>query len=144
MRLSKTRLFLTALYLFGIGTVAQAADMSIELHERVMKSRAVEAAIWGMPTVNYDRMHQAAAKAGARANQIVYWSRPSDWKNKLLTPNPNTIYLLPFMDTSEVGPVVLEIPPTEGGAIVGSIDDVWQMPYEDVGKAGVDNYPVDA
>jgi len=33
---------------------------------------------------------------------------------------------------------VLEIPPAEGGAIVGTVMDVWQVPIEDVGIAGVD------
>jgi len=42
------------------------------------------------------------------------------------------------MNTKDVGPMVLEIPPAEGGAIVGSIMDIWQVPIEDVGIAGVD------
>jgi hypothetical protein len=33
---------------------------------------------------------------------------------------------------------VLEIPPAEGGTIVGSVDDAWQAAIEDVGPAGVD------
>jgi hypothetical protein len=69
---------------------------------------------------------------------MVYWSRPISWLNQTLTPNPNTIYLMPFIDTTSVGPMVMEIPPGEGGAIVGSLMDVWQMPIEDVGVAGVD------
>lgn len=32
----------------------------------------------------------------------------------------------------------IEIPPAEGGVIVGSIDDAWQTAIEDVGPAGVD------
>ena len=91
-----------------------------------------------MPAVNYDRMFEAARAAGAGPNQIVYWSRPISWLNQTLTPNPNTIYLMPFIDTTSVGPMVLEIPPAEGGAIVGSLMDVWQVPIEDVGIAGVD------
>ncbi len=109
-----------------------------ELSHRMIERRAVEAVIWGMPIVNYDRMFEAALAAGAGPNQIVHWSRPFDWKNQTLTPNPNTLYLMPFTDTRSVGPMVLEIPPAEGGAIVGSLDDAWQMPIEDVGVAGVD------
>ncbi len=100
--------------------------------------RAVEAVIWGMPAVNFDLMLQAAIANGAKANQLVYWSRPVNSKNQTLTPNPETIYLNPFYDTHE-GPVVLEIPPAETDAvIVGSIDDAWQGALEDVGPAGVD------
>src|SRR5215813_9837680 len=111
---------------------------SAELAERAIYRRAVEAVIWGMPAVNYDRMLQAAIVNGAKANQVVYWSRPVNWKDQTLTPNPDTIYLNPFYDTTG-GPVVMEIPPAEGDAvIVGSADDAWQNALEDVGPAGVD------
>jgi len=132
-------LLLTAIVFSSFALTAQATKTDVDLSQRMLERRAVEAVIWGLPAVNFDRMHQAALNAGAKPNQIVYWSRPIDWKNQLFTPNPNTIYLMPFIDTTEVGPVVLEIPPVKGGAaIVGSIDDVWQMPYEDVGTAGAD------
>ena len=42
-----------------------------------------------MPAVNFDRMYQAMvhdAKAGEGSNKVVYWSRPSTWKNQTLTP----------------------------------------------------------
>jgi hypothetical protein len=109
-----------------------------ELAERALQRRAVEAVIWGMPAVNFERMFQEALRNGAKANQIVYWSRPVNWKDQTLTPNPDTIYLNPFYDTTG-GPVVLEIPPKEGdGSITGSVDDAWQCALEDVGPAGVD------
>jgi len=46
--------------------------------------------------------------------------------------------MMPFFNTKEVGPMVIEIPPANGGSITGSIMDVWQTPLEDVGPAGVD------
>jgi hypothetical protein len=67
----------------------------------------------------------------------VYWSRLSDWRNQTLTPNPDVVYLISFYDTRE-GPVVLDIPPAEGGSITGSIDEAWQTPLVDVGPAGTD------
>ncbi len=91
-----------------------------------------------MPLVNFDRMFQAMTSAHGGWNQILYWSRPSTWKNQLLTPNPDALYALPFFNTKDVGPVVLEIPPANGGSIVGSIMDCWQIALEDVGPAGVD------
>jgi hypothetical protein len=109
-----------------------------QLAERALHRRAVEAVIWGMPAVNYERMLQAALAHGAKANQVVYWSQPVNWKNQTLTPNPDTIYLNPFYDTT-AGPVVLELPPAKaGGVIVGSFDDAWQNALVDVGPAGVD------
>lgn len=109
-----------------------------ELGHRTIERRAVEAVIWGMPAVNFERMLQAAIDNGAAANQVVYWSKPVNWKDQTLTPNPDTIYLNPFYDTTK-GPVVLEIPPAEGDlSITGSIDMGWQTALEDVGPAGAD------
>ena len=109
-----------------------------QLQKRTLHRRAIEAAIWGMAAVNYDAMYQALVRdAHGGSNQIVYWSRLLDWKNQTLTPNPDTIYLMPFIDTTD-GPMVLEIPPVDDGSITGSIDDAWQCAIEDVGPAGVD------
>ena len=63
--------------------------------------------LWGMPAVNYDMMFQAMVrdtKAGPGSNKVVYWSRPFGWKNQTLTPNPDTIYLMPFINTKDVRP----------------------------------------
>ena len=95
-----------------------------------------------MPAVNFDLMYQAMvrdAKAGPGSNKIVYWSKLSDWKNQTLTPNPDAVYFMPFFDTKDVGPIVLEIPPADNdGSITGSVMDCWQAALEDVGTAGVD------
>ncbi|HJR75569.1 MAG TPA: DUF1254 domain-containing protein [Nitrospiraceae bacterium] len=119
---------------------AYAQNFSSEdLIRRTIERRAVEAIIWGMPAVNAELMFGAMNDAGADFNQVVYWSRPVSWKNQTLTPNPDTIYLMPFYNTKDAGPMVLEIPPAEEEAsITGSIDDAWQTALEDVGPAGVD------
>jgi hypothetical protein len=88
-----------------------------------------------MPAVNFELLYQAMVQTRGAWNQIVYWSRLPDWKNQTLTPNPGTVYLHPFYNTKD-GPIVLEIPPADGGSIVGSIDDGWQTALEDVGPAG--------
>jgi hypothetical protein len=91
-----------------------------------------------MPIVNFDLKYQAALKLKAAFNQVVYWSRLPDWRNQTLTPNPDAIYLMPFYNTKDVGPIVVEIPPADEGTIVGSLMDCWQSALEDVGPAGVD------
>ena len=111
-----------------------------QLAARTVRRRAIEVVSWGMPAVNFDLMWQAAVRAGlpARGNAIVYWSRPFNWKNQTLTPNPDTLYFMPFYNTKD-GPVVLELPAaTDDGLLVGSIDDAWQTAIEDVGPAGAD------
>jgi hypothetical protein len=111
---------------------------SDELARRAVERRALEAVVRGMPAVNFDLLYQAMVQAKGAWNQVVYWSRLPDWKNQTLTPNPDVIYLFPFIDTKDVGPVVIEIPPADDGSITGSIDDAWQSALEDVGPAGVD------
>lgn len=106
--------------------------------EATIHRRAVEAVIWGIPIVNYDLMFQAFAGLGGAMNQIVYWSKLLDWHNQTTTPNPNSIYFMPFFDTAEAGPIVVEIPPVNGGSITGTLMDCWQTAFEDVGPAGVD------
>jgi len=134
-------LLIASLGLGGPGvTWAQDAPSftASELAKRALHRRAVEAVIWGMPAVNYERMLQAAIDNGAKLNQVVYWSRPVNWKNQTLTPNPDTIYLNPFYDTTN-GPVVVEIPPADANhVIVGSFDVAWQNALADVGPAGAD------
>src|ERR1700685_1792320 len=97
-----------------------------DLSKRTIARRAFEAVVWGMPAVNYDLMYQAALRRNAAFNQIVFWSRLPSWKNQTLTPNPDSIYLMPFMNTKDAGPIVLEIPPADDGTIVGSVMDFWQ------------------
>ena len=110
-----------------------------ELIARRLHRRAVETVIWGMPAVNAELMFEAMRSAGAVFNQVVYWSRPASWKNQTLTPNPDTIYLMPFFNTKDAGPMVLEIPPADSErSITGSVDEAWQTALEDVGPAGVD------
>ena len=129
---------LTAVALMGAATSALGQDFSADaLTSRAIERRAVEAVIWGAPAVNYDLMYQQFLELGGKPNQIVYWSRLLDWRNQTLTPNPDVIYLMAFFNTKD-GPVVIEIPPADGGVINGSIMDPWQAALEDVGPAGAD------
>src|SRR6478752_8711160 len=128
-----------ALSLIWAAVSADAQQFSAnDLTRRIVERRAVEAVIWGMPAVNYDLMLQEMLRLGGKANEIVYWSRLPDWKNQTLTPNPDAIYLMPFINTKDVGPVVIEIPPADEGSITGTIMDSWQTPLADVGPAGMD------
>jgi hypothetical protein len=131
---------LAALALICAAASGHAQNFSAEdLARRTVERRAVEAVIWGMPAVNCDLMYQAMMReAKGGFNQIAYWSRLPDWKNQTLTPNPDSIYFMPFFNTKDVGPLVLEIPPADQGSITGTVMDLWQSALEDVGPAGVD------
>ena len=109
------------------------------LREHFIYSRAMEAVVWGMPVVNFDRMYQALVRdANGGMNETLYWSQPAGWKNQMLTPDPDAVYIIPFFDMKETGPMVLSIPPAGKGTIVGCINDCWQDALEDVGATGAD------
>ena len=134
------RFILAALALIG-ASFANAQTLSPqELERRAIERRAVEAAIWSMPAVNYDLMLQEMlSKTPGKVNQVIYWGRPLDWRNQTLTPNPDTLYFMAFLNTKEVGPIVIEVPPAgDDGSMNANFVNVWQIPMEDVGLLGVD------
>jgi hypothetical protein len=124
----------------ALSCVAGAAVAQTTPQERLVRSRAVEAAIWGMPVVNYDLMLQEMlTKTPGKVNQVIYWGKPLDWKNQTLTPNPDTLYFMTFLNTKDVGPIVFKIPPADStGSLNANIVNVWQQPLEDGGLLGVD------
>ena len=120
-------------------SISRSPFTLVGLAEQAMHRRAVEAVIWGMPAVNFELMYQAAVREVKEAwNQVIYWSRLPAWKIQTLTPNPDAIYLSPFINTKDLGSMVLEVPPADDGSITGTIMDAWQCALEDVGPAGFD------
>jgi len=121
-------------------TSAAAQNGSSRDPSRRVERRAVEAAIWGMPAANYDLMLQEMlTKTAGKVNQVIYWGRPLDWHNQTLTPNPDTLYFMAFLNTKDVGPIVIDVPPAgDGGAMNANIVNLWQQPLEDAGLLGVD------
>ncbi|MCP4620140.1 MAG: DUF1254 domain-containing protein [Bradyrhizobium sp.] len=128
-----------ALALISLTASVQAQGSADDLNRRSIERRAVEAVIWGMPAVNYDLMRQEMlTKTPGKVGQVIYWGRPLDWRNQTLTPNPDALYFMVFVNTKD-GPVVLDLPPGDAnGSFNGNIVTVWQMPLEDVGLLGVD------
>jgi hypothetical protein len=128
----------------GSETPNRSADTSShsftpqQLAERMLHRRAVDAAVWGIPAVNYALMLREVEKIGGTYNQIVWWPRLLDWTNQTLTPNPDVIYAMPFFDTKDAGPLVLEVPPADDGVLNGSVMNYWQAAIEDIGPGGVD------
>lgn len=108
------------------------------LDRRLKEARAVEAVIWGMPAVNYELMRQQMlTKTKGKVGEFIYWGKPMDWHNQTLTPNPDTLYFMTFFDLRN-GPIVVEIPPANGGSLNANIVTGWQMPLEDGGLLGID------
>lgn len=93
-----------------------------DLGRRTIERRAVEAVIWG-----------ADFKPGrllVAARQLEEPDAHAESRHDLP---------MPFYNTKDAGPMVLEIPPaSDEESITGSIDDAWQEALEDVGLAGAD------
>ena len=106
--------------------------------ERPIDRDALEAVVWGMPIVSVDAMRQAFLRdAGGKYGDIVFLSKPADWRFQITTPNASTHYAyIPY--NLKDGPWVLEIPPAIGAGLFGSINDAWQEPRIDVGPGGED------
>jgi hypothetical protein len=119
------------------GVVAQTSRPE-DLNRQTLQRRAIDATIWGMPIVSVNAMRQAFFRdAKANYNDIVFWSKPSDWKNQTTTPNTSTRYVYFNFNTKD-GPVVAEIPPALEAGLFGSLLDAWQVPLVDVGPRGED------
>jgi hypothetical protein len=129
---------IAALALSCLSAIATAQAASPD--DRLVRGRAVEAVIWGMPAVNYDLMLQEMlTKTPGKVNQVIYWGKPLDWHNQTLTPNPDTLYFMAFYNTTDVGPIVIEIPPAgANGSLNANTVNIWQAPLEDAGLLGVD------
>jgi hypothetical protein len=125
---------------FGMGSTQAAADKSQNMADARFQRRAVEAAFWGMPTVNIWAMREGAKNdAGAGPNAVLYFSKPMDWKLQVTTPNNTTLYIMSFWNTQKDGPIVVEIPPTtEDVGLFGTAMDAWQRPLIDMGGQGYD------
>jgi len=108
-----------------------------ELIQRTVERRAVEAAIWGMPLVNVDAMRQAYFRAGAKYNDVIFWSNPNTWMNQTTTPNHSTSYVMFFLNLKD-GPIVVDIPAATEQALYGTLITAWNEPLINVGNTGDD------
>jgi len=117
---------------------ADAAASADEANRRTLHRRAVEAAIWGMPLVSFAAMREAFFRdAGANYGDLVYLSKPADWRFQITTPSASALYVYFNFNTKE-GPVVLDVPASGAVGLFGSVLDAWQTPLADVGPNGED------
>ncbi|HEY9229987.1 MAG TPA: DUF1254 domain-containing protein [Gemmatimonadaceae bacterium] len=116
---------------------AERDRTAVEHAEQKQLRRAVEAAIWGMPIVSFEAMRRGFFGLGAKYGDIVYLSKPGDWRLQLTTPNASSLYVY-FNFNTKNGPLVLEVPPAVGAGLFGSVLDAWQIPVGDIGPEGED------
>ena len=125
----------------SIPASAQTEEFNLEeanLSDRMTYHRAIDAAVWAMPLMNFKGYRDALADAGVGPGDVGYYSKIQDWKLQTATPNNTTPYIFSYWNLED-GPIVLEIPPSEDGVkIFGTIMDAWQRPLDDVGALGRD------
>ena len=131
---------MVALMLGGPGAASAADKSAANFKDGKFARRAVEAAYWGMPTVNIWAMREGFKRdAGAGRNALAYFSKPMDWRLQVTTPNNSTLYMFSFWNTEKDGPIVVEVPPTTADVgLFGTAMDAWQRPLTDMGGGGYD------
>ncbi|MDO6520208.1 DUF1214 domain-containing protein [Shimia thalassica] len=106
--------------------------------DRMTYHRAIDAAVWAMPLMNFKFYIDALARAGVGPNDVGYNSKVQDWRFQTATPNNTTPYIHAYWNIKD-GPVVFEMPASvEGIGIFGTVMDAWQRPLDDVGSKGRD------
>ena len=139
----KVKQILTLILVVLLPITALAAEKGFDLqkadvHDRMTYHRAIDAAVWAMPLMNFKFYRDALADVGVGANDVGYFSKLQDWKFQTATPNNTTPYILTYWNFKD-GPVVFEMPPSaDGVGIFGTIMDAWQRPLDDVGAKGRD------
>jgi hypothetical protein len=125
---------IAAILMMPNASLAQA-----DVKDRMVERRAIEAAVWGMPIVNYQAMRDGFKRdAGVGFNVVAYNSRVQTWRMRVTTNNNTTPYTLIFWNVKD-GPVVVDIPAsTKDVGLTGTLMDAWQRPLEDVGAKGRD------
>jgi hypothetical protein len=122
----------------GKGVNSQQSYLSID--DQMYLRRAIETAHWSMPWNNYKAMEEGFKEGlGSVRNDVVYYSKPVDWRTVITTPNNTTLYILSFWDTNIDGPMIIDVPATTDKAgLFGTLMDSWQRPLIDVGGQGHD------
>jgi hypothetical protein len=112
--------------------------LELNIHDRMLHHRAVDAVVWAMPLMNFKFYRDALIDAGVGRNDVGYFSKIQDWKFQTATPNNTTPYILAHW-TVKNGPIVVEVPPSSADVgIFGTLMDAWQRPIDDVGAIGRD------
>jgi len=106
-----------------------------DLFDELDFQQATQAYLWALPLVSFAQWrHEQREVFGAGNGDLVVYSTYED-KLGILTANATTPYVVGFIDLSESGPVVMEIP---AGATAGGISDFWQRSLVDTGLSGPD------
>src|SRR6185369_10728272 len=100
------------------------------LKKELLFERASQAYLWALPALNMYAMKEGSEKVfGKGYNVLPVFKERLNAKTLITTPNSDVIYALGYLDLSEDGPMVIEVPP----GLQGILDDFWQRPIPSEG-----------
>ncbi len=96
---------------------------------------ACQVYLWALPLVSYAQWQlQHREVFGASNTDLVHYVTYRD-RLGLITANATTPYIINFIDLSETGPLVIELP---AGPTAGGVSDFWQREIGVLGEMGPD------
>jgi hypothetical protein len=137
---SKTGVRAVGVVIFAALALGLTAKAVADVKDDMVERRAIEAAVWGMPIVNFEAMRDGMKDdAGVGLNDVAYNSKVQTWRLKTTTNNNTTPYIFIFWNVKD-GPVVIDVPASSKDvALFGTLMDAWQRPLVDVGAKGKDH-----
>ena len=101
----------------------------------LLRARGVDAFLKGIPGASLQALIKGPATLGVDDNgKVALFENLMDSHALFLTANTSTLYVMPYVNTKDAGPVVVEVPPM----MLGAFDDAWFRFVSDVGLAGPD------
>ena len=94
--------------------------------------RACQSYIWSIPLVSFQQWKNEQTRLGGNQNNILLYRGIVD-KYGLLTANTTTPYALSFIDLTQNGPWVIEMPEA---AVRGATHSMWQIGITQMTEAG--------
>jgi hypothetical protein len=116
------------------GELPARADLGLVFNELDFQL-ATQAYLWALPLVSFAQWQaQHRDLFGATSYDLVHYATYQE-KLGILTANATTPYTLAFIDLSQTGPVMIEVPP---GPTAGGLADFWQREFGIIGEMGPD------
>lgn len=105
------------------------------VYENLDRMRGVDVFLKGIPAASVRQLMVGPEKLGVDAvGKILIMDKLMDSKPLFLTGNTSSLYVFPYLNTKEVGPIVIEVP----SRMLGAFNDAWFRYLEDVGPFGPD------
>ena len=110
-------------------------ETSANVYDYLDKMRGVDAFMKGIPGASVRGLILGLEEAGVdQYNKVGITKTLLDSKSLLLTANTSTIYVTPYINVKESGPVVMEVP----AGMLGAFNDAWFRYIADIGPFGED------